>query len=86
MVEKDIESHKKLRRVTKASLTKPNTKLTELEADATNLNALPSVQGLASKRKALDTEFKTHQLAIIMTMASLRNNKSWMITMTASVN
>ena len=59
---RDIEFHKKRRRVTKASLTKLSTKLTELEA---NPDALRIVQGLTSKLKTLDAEFKTHQLAII---------------------
>ena len=36
-----------------------------MEADITNPNALRAAQGLASKLKALDTEFKSHQLAII---------------------
>ena len=51
-------------RVTKASLTKLSTKLTELETDTTNPDALRAAQGLASKLKTFDTEFKTHQLAI----------------------
>ena len=42
--------------------SKLSTKLTELEADATNPDALHAVQGLL---KTLDTTFKTHQLAII---------------------
>ena len=52
-------------RVTKASLTKLSTKLTELETDTKNTDALRAAQGLASKLKTFDTELKTHQLAII---------------------
>ena len=62
---RDINFHKKRRRVTKASLTKLSTKLTELEADTTNPDALRVAQGLASKLKILDAEFKSHQLSII---------------------
>ena len=62
---RDIDFHKKRRRVTKASLTKLNTRIHELEADITNPNALRAAQGLASKLKALDTKLKSHQLAII---------------------
>ena len=62
---RDIDFHKKRRRVTKASLTKLSTKLTELEADTTNPDALRAAQGLATKLKTLDAEFKSHQLAII---------------------
>jgi len=51
--------------VTKASLTKPSTKLTKLETDTTNPDALHAAQGLASKLKTFDTKFKTHQLAVI---------------------
>ena len=51
--------------MTKASLTKLSTKITELEADTANPDALRAAQGLASKLKTLDTEFKSHQLAII---------------------
>lgn len=61
----DVDFHKKRRRVTKASLTKLSTKLTELESDTANPDALRAAQGLASKLKTLDAEFKTHQLAII---------------------
>jgi len=60
-----VDFHKKRRRVTKASLTKLSTKLTELETDTTNPDALRAAQALASKLKTFDTEFKTHQLAII---------------------
>ena len=61
----DVDFHKKRRRVTKASLTKLSTKLTELESDTANPDTLRAAQGLASKLKTLDAEFKTHQLAII---------------------
>ena len=61
----DIDFHKKRRRVTRASLTKLSTKLTELEANTTDPDALRIAQGLASRLKTLGTEFKTHQLAII---------------------
>ena len=61
----NVNFHKKRRRVTKASLTKLSSKLTELEADTTNPDALRAAQGLASKLKTLDAESKTHQLAII---------------------
>jgi len=57
--------HKKKGRVIKASLMKLSTKLTELESDTTNPDALHEAQGLASKLKTFDTKFKTHQLAII---------------------
>ena len=62
---RDIDFYKKRRRVTKASLTKLSTKITELEADTTSPDALRAAQGLASKLKTLDTEFKSHQLSII---------------------
>ena len=62
---RDVDFHKKRRRVTKASLTKLSTRITELEADTANPDALCVAQGLASKLKALDTEFKSHQVAII---------------------
>ena len=62
---KDIDFHKRRRRVTKASLTKLGSKLTELEADTSGPDALRLAQNLASKLKTLDVEFKTHQLAII---------------------
>ena len=86
-----VDFHKKRRRVTKASLTKLSTKLTELETDTTNPDALRAAQALASKLKTFDTEFKTHQLAIIdltpmMMMAWLWSSKNWMITMTVPVN
>ena len=61
---KDIDFHKRRRRVTKASLTKLGSKLTELEADTSGPDALRLAQNLASKLKTLDVEFKTHQLAI----------------------
>ena len=61
---RNADFHKKRRRVTKASLTKLSTKLTELESDTANPDALRAAQGLASKLKTLDAEFKTHQLAI----------------------
>ena len=60
-----IDFHKKRGRVTKASLTKLSTKLTELETDTMNPDTLRAAQALASKLKTFDTEFKTHQLAII---------------------
>ena len=60
-----VDFHKKRRRVIKASLTKLSTKLTELETDTTNPDALRAAQGLASKLKTFDAEFKTHQLAVI---------------------
>ena len=60
-----VDFHKKRRRVTKASLTKLSTKLSELETDTTNPDALRAAQGLASKLKTFDTKFKTHQLANI---------------------
>ena len=61
----DIDLHKKRRRVTRASLTKLSTKLTELEANTTDPDALRIGQSLVSRLKTLGTEFKTHQLAII---------------------
>lgn len=61
----DIDFHKKRRRVTRASLTKLSTKLTELEANTTDPDALRIGQSLVSRLKTLGTEFKTHQLAII---------------------
>jgi len=60
-----VDFHKKRRRVTKASLTKLSTKFTELETDTMNPDTLRAAQALASKLKTFDTEFKTHQLAII---------------------
>ena len=65
MEARDVDFHKKQTRVTKASLTKLSTRITELEADTTNLDVLCAAQGLALKLKALDTEFKSHQLAVI---------------------
>ena len=62
---KDIDFHKRRRRVTKASLTKLGSKLTELEAVTSGPDALRLAQNLASKLKTLDVEFKAHQLAII---------------------
>ena len=62
---RDVDFHKKRRRVTKASLTKLSTRITELEADTANPDALRAAQGLASTLKVLDTEVKSHQLAII---------------------
>ena len=61
----NADFHKKRRRVTKASLTKLGTKVTELESDTANPDALRAAQGLASKLKTLDAEFKTHQQAVI---------------------
>lgn len=40
-------------------------KLTELEVGTVTPDTLRAMQGLASKLKTLDTEFKTHKLAII---------------------
>ena len=60
-----VDFHKKRRRMIKASLTKLSTKLTELETDTTNPDALRAAQGLASKLKTFDAEFKSHQLAVI---------------------
>ena len=54
---RSVEFHKKRRRVTKASLTKLSTKLTELETNDTNADTLRAAQGLALKLKTLDTEF-----------------------------
>ena len=59
------KDHKRRRRVTKASLTKLGSKLTDLEADTSGPDALRLAQNVASKLKTLDVEFKTHQLAII---------------------
>ena len=62
---KDVDFHKRGRRVTRASLTKLGRKLTELEADTSGPDALRLAQNLASKLKTLHVKFKTYQLAII---------------------
>ena len=60
----NIDFHKRRKRVTKASLTKLSSKLTELEADTSDPDALRLAQNLASKLKAIDVKFKTLPLAI----------------------
>ena len=50
--------------MTKASLNKSSNKLIKLEADSMSPDTFSVAQGLASKLKSLDTEFKTYQLAI----------------------
>ncbi len=57
--------HKKRRGVTRASLTKLATKVTVLEASTDNPDTICIAQGLATKLKTLDAEFKTHHLSII---------------------
>ena len=57
--------HKKRRGVARASLTKLNTKLTELEMSAGNPNTLSIARGLATRLETLDTEFSIHHLSIV---------------------
>ena len=45
MEARDIDFHKKRRKVTKASLMKLSTKITELEDDTANPDALRAAQG-----------------------------------------
>ena len=61
----DRNFHKKRRGVTRASITKLSSKVTDLEAMDPNPDNLRAAQSLASKLKTLDAEFKTHHLAII---------------------
>ena len=44
---------------------KSNTKLASLEAEGANPDNIRIAQGLASKLKSLDAEFRTHHLSII---------------------
>ena len=57
--------HKKRRGIARASLTKLNTKLTELETSPGNPDSLSIAQGLATRLKTLGTEFRTHHLSIV---------------------
>lgn len=61
----DLNFHKKRRRVTRSSLTKLSTKVTELEANRSSPDAFYNAQNVASKLKTLDTEFRNHQLKIM---------------------
>ena len=60
----DLNFHKK-RRVTRSSLTKLSTKVTELEANWSSPDTFYNAQNVASKLKTLDTEFRNHQLKIM---------------------
>ena len=55
----DLNFHKK-RRVTRSSLTKLSTKVTELEAYRSSPDAFYNARNVASKLKTLDTEFRNH--------------------------
>ena len=57
--------HKKRRGVSRASLTKLATKVTELEETKDNPDGVRIAQGLLTKLKALDAEFKTHHFSIV---------------------
>ena len=61
----NLNFHKKRRGVTRSSLTKLSTKVTELEASRSSPDALFNAQNAASKLNTLDTEFRDHQLKII---------------------
>ena len=60
-----IAFHKKRRATVKASMTKLDTKLANLEADLASPTLLVNAQSLADKLQSLKEDFKTHQLAII---------------------
>ncbi len=60
-----LSFHKKRRGVTRASLTKLATKLIKLEGSTDNPDTIRIAQGLSSKLKILDAEFKTHHLSIV---------------------
>ena len=62
-MDEDLNFHK--RRVTRSSLTKLSTKVTEFEANRSSLDAFYNAQNVASKLKTLDAEFRNHQLEIM---------------------
>ena len=57
--------HKKRRGVARASITKLSNKITELEAQTSNPDALTIAESLVIKLKELNAEFRTHHLAIV---------------------
>ena len=61
----NLPIHKKRRGVARASITKLSNKITELEAQTSNPDALTIAESLVIKLKELNTEFRTHHLAIV---------------------
>ena len=57
--------HRKRRAVVRGSITKLDTKLTELESHPSSPNIVENTRNLADRLKSLKQEFKNHQLAII---------------------
>ena len=61
----DLAFHKRRRGVARSSLTKLSTKLTELEGNPESPTILENANSLDEKIKALQRDFRIHQLAII---------------------
>ncbi len=61
----DRNFHKKRRAVTRGSITKLGSKITEVESSREHPDSIRVAQTLATKLKVLDAEFKIHMLAII---------------------
>ena len=61
----DRNFHKKRRAVTRGSITKLGSKITEVESSGEHPDSIRVAQTLATKLKVLDAEFKIHMLAII---------------------
>ena len=57
--------HKKRRAVTRGSITKLGSKITEVDSNGEHPDSIRVAQTLATKLKVLDAEFKIHMLAII---------------------
>ena len=60
-----LSTHKKRRGVVRASLTRLNTKLSELESSLGGPDNLDIIKRLTARLDALDTDFKVHHLAIV---------------------
>ena len=60
-----LSVHKKRRGVARASITKLSKKITELETLTSDPDTCAIAQRLVSRLKELNTEFRTHHLAIV---------------------
>ena len=60
-----IATHKKRRDIAQASLTRIQTKVTDLEGDSTQPSTAEAAKQLLSKLEKLDADFKEHHLAIV---------------------
>ena len=60
-----LSTHRKRRGIVRASLTRLRTRLTELEDITDQLSTLNAAKQLLLKLESLDTDFKTHHLAIV---------------------